>query len=161
MLPISGLDITMSNSSLTVNNSTADSYQWLDCSNNYSPFPNALSQVFPFANEGIYAVELTINGCKDTSECFITNPTGLVDDFFGTSFIISPNPAKDKCVVEFKEEQEVVTIHLLSLTGQIISSQKFENSSKLNFELNQPSGIYILELIDIQNRKVYKKILIE
>ncbi|MFN6946056.1 MAG: hypothetical protein ACK4ND_13990, partial [Cytophagaceae bacterium] len=64
------LDITVTNSSpeLTAN-STGASYQWLDCDNNYAIISGESGQNFTASATGNYAVEITKNGCTDTSAC--------------------------------------------------------------------------------------------
>lgn len=44
-------------------------YQWLDCDNNYSKLINDTNAVFVPKQSGAYAVEVTQNGCIDTSDC--------------------------------------------------------------------------------------------
>ncbi len=46
----------------------ADAYQWLDCSNE-SEVDGEISGSFEPAVDGIYAVEITLDGCVDTSNC--------------------------------------------------------------------------------------------
>ena len=46
------------------------SYQWLDCENGYAELSGDTSQTFSPASTGIYAVEVSKNGCVDTSPCY-------------------------------------------------------------------------------------------
>jgi hypothetical protein len=45
------------------------SYQWLDCNNGYSIISGETNQNFLIITSGNYAVEITDNGCVDTSNC--------------------------------------------------------------------------------------------
>ena len=45
-------------------------HQWLDCDNNYAAIPGETSQNFTPSTNGNYALELTQDGCSDTSECY-------------------------------------------------------------------------------------------
>jgi uncharacterized delta-60 repeat protein len=66
------LGVTTSANAFTASQTSA-TYQWLDCSNNYQPIVGATTQTY--VQEGCigetynYAVELTKNGCIDTSAC--------------------------------------------------------------------------------------------
>lgn len=52
-------------------------YQWLDCDNNYAPIAGETNQTFTPANTGNYAVEVTLNGCSDTSSCALVDYAGI------------------------------------------------------------------------------------
>lgn len=70
-LTIPVIDITVTdnaNGTLTANNSSA-TYQWLNCDTGNSIIGGATSQTYIVSGSGNYAVELTQNGCVDTSVC--------------------------------------------------------------------------------------------
>ena len=56
---------------------TGATYQWLDCYNNFATVNGATSQSFTLQNTGNYAVEVMVNGCSDTSACYIVDYTGI------------------------------------------------------------------------------------
>ena len=100
---------SQSNDSVTQNGSllTADisgaSYQWLDCDNNYAIINGEINQSYTPAITGNYAVEVTLNGCIDTSACFLVDYTGIEEliqsekelikiiDFMGRETEFKPN----------------------------------------------------------------------
>jgi hypothetical protein len=68
-------------------------YQWLYCDVSNTAVANATNQVFLPTQPGNYAVQVSMNGCVDTSTCikFETQTTGLVDAN-QLVFSIYPNP---------------------------------------------------------------------
>ncbi|MEM7039925.1 MAG: hypothetical protein AAF570_23330, partial [Bacteroidota bacterium] len=61
--------VNMSGNALQATASGA-TFQWLDCNANFAPVPNATSSTFLATQPGSYAVEVTENGCTDTSACY-------------------------------------------------------------------------------------------
>lgn len=65
------LSVTQSGSDALKVNQAGATYQWLDCDNNYATVANTTDSIN--ANDGFngnYAVEVTYNGCTDTSACY-------------------------------------------------------------------------------------------
>ncbi len=78
----SQLNTIASSVTLNVATLTADfigaSYQWLDCDNNNAQIIGEINQSFtPSAQTGNYSVEITMNGCVDTSTCYIVDYTSI------------------------------------------------------------------------------------
>ena len=69
-LTINTVDNGITNSSpALMANATGAAYQWLDCDNNYSLIAGETNQSFTATANGSYAVEVTQNNCRDTSNC--------------------------------------------------------------------------------------------
>lgn len=62
--------VTQSNSVLTSNQSNA-TYQWLDCDNDNAIIVGEINQYYTPIFTGNYAVEINMNGCVDTSSCYL------------------------------------------------------------------------------------------
>ncbi|GAB4404907.1 MAG: hypothetical protein OHK0039_05480 [Bacteroidia bacterium] len=88
---VADITTTVTGFTIAANNPNA-SYQWLNCAENYAPIEGATSQVFTAAVNGSYAVELTENGCADTSACVTITSVGIADPGNGM-IVLSPNPA--------------------------------------------------------------------
>src|SRR5690606_33995484 len=69
--------VTINNTEL-VSNSSASTYQWLDCST-MSPIIGATNQSFTPTNNGNFAVVVTKNNCSDTSVCYQITSLGISD----------------------------------------------------------------------------------
>lgn len=75
-------------------------YQWLDCDNNYTIINGETNQVYtPIPTTGNYALEVSLNGCTDTSSCFLVDYSGLIQQF-NTTVILHPNPASEVITIE-------------------------------------------------------------
>lgn len=91
------------NGSLLTADTVGASYQWLDCDNNYMIINGETNQSYTPAITGNYAVEVTLNGCVDTSACFLVDYTGIEEllqnekklvkivDFMGRETELKPN----------------------------------------------------------------------
>ncbi|MFM2224497.1 MAG: hypothetical protein RJA07_699 [Bacteroidota bacterium] len=74
VLPALNNAVLQNNTTLTaVENSTGTTYQWLDCNNSNSAIAGETNQSYQTISNGNYAVEITNNGCKDTSICTAIN----------------------------------------------------------------------------------------
>jgi len=128
------------------------------------------------ANENVYAIG-GFDGIADFDPGFgFTNltPVGLEDIFihklsqsvvgileyaFPENHVIYPNPTDGKFSIEFKEMMESLTVSLYSLSGQLIMNKIFQNTNIIQLEINQPNGMYLLEILDKQGNKVVSKII--
>jgi hypothetical protein len=102
---------------LTANQSGA-TYQWIDCDNANFPIPGATTQTFTPTINGNYSVEITLNGCTETSECIAVTTVGL-ESFLLTDWKIYPNPATDKLFIDTKENR---SIQLIDVYGKVLFS---------------------------------------
>lgn len=57
--------------------SSLGEFQWLDCANGNIAISGANQQMYHATQNGEYAVEINLNGCLDTSDCFIINGIGI------------------------------------------------------------------------------------
>jgi len=164
----SGCDSTISinlsfhyiNSSVTTNNQslTADSegcsYQWLNCNNNYEAISNAISQTFTATTNGEYAVEITEYECVDTSTCHTISSVGI-ENFIFNDVRLYPNPTQGIVNINFGNLNHP-SIKVYNIQGKLILEQNNINKSNLEFNLKEAPGIYILEIISGDEKKMYK-----
>ena len=140
------LDLTVN----TVNNSitnttqtlTADAtgatYQWLDCDNNYAPILGETNQSFTATANGSYAVEVTQNGCVDTSTCEQVNNVGINE--INSSITLHPNPTTG--IVELQGISSSFKVDVYDYAGKCLNS-----TSRSTIDLSDyPSGIYLLKV---------------
>ncbi|MFT6166997.1 MAG: hypothetical protein ACJAV5_001490 [Vicingaceae bacterium] len=153
-LTINTLDssVTQNGTVLTANVPGAN-YQWLDCVNSFAPITNGTNQSYTASINGSYAVEITKNGCVDTSACFSVSPVGLIENSLSDKFMVYPNPTEGNFSIKFENIQEFLTVRLLSLSGQVILDKTFLNSNLIDLEIDQANGIYLLEIRDGKDNK--------
>jgi hypothetical protein len=88
--------LTTGNETLIAEQSNA-SYQWIDCENG-TPVPGATQSQLTLSEEvpaGNYAVQITLNGCSATSECYPLISLGTSEFEAASKNFIYPNPAAD------------------------------------------------------------------
>lgn len=105
---------------------------------------------------------LTSNGNFDAFILKLSVETmGIEDSLFSNAVVAYPNPTTGDISVAFKSMQEMISVRLLSITGQVLLDKKFYNREKFSVELHQPSGVYILEVVDNNAQKSVMKIIKE
>jgi hypothetical protein len=106
--------ITTSSSTLTANASGA-AYQWLDCNNGYSVISGENTQSFTPIFSGNYAVELTENGCIDTTACVAIITLGISENSFGNGLLVYPNPTDGNFSIDLGETYQTITVTLVDI----------------------------------------------
>lgn len=140
-------DVTTSTSGLTITaNASGASYQWLDCDNSNTPIIGETGQSFTALTNGNYAVELTENGCVDTSDCVAITTVGIIENTFNEEFTLYPNPTDGLFSIEFNSTHEIITLKILDASGRLIESKNYNQIDLIVYELNQPKGIYLIEV---------------
>jgi hypothetical protein len=116
------------------------SYQWLDCNNGNQPIPNATGQTFVPQNPGAYAVQITENGCTQSSACIDVLLTSVNEESIG-NFYAFPNPTNN--IITLSSPQFIKQIRVLDLSGQLILIVNNTNKADLS---GLASGLYHLAL---------------
>ncbi len=150
--------ITQLNDSILEANSMGAQYQWLDCNNNYALISGETSQSFIATSNGNYAVQITENGCIDTSVCIPITTLSIVMNE-QASVAISPNPTSDKIYVDLNAYHERITIRIYSPTGQLLTRESYESISEIEIDINPIPGLYIVEILEESNLISRKRII--
>ena len=88
------------------------------------------------------------------TECnnFLSNQS-----FIKSEIIVSPNPTTSTINIDFGKKLELSTLTLTNVLGQTISSQTINNLDKTRLEINEPNGVYFLEIVNEKlERQVFK-----
>lgn len=139
---VSDLSTTTSGVSISANNIGA-TYQWLDCDNNYAIIPQATNQSFTPLVNGNYAVEITENGCVDTSDCVPFLAFGVIENSFDNELRVYPNPTNGEFSIDLGAVYENSTILITNVTGMLIDSKTVSQSQILNLSISDQTGLYI------------------
>ncbi|MDX2359165.1 MAG: T9SS type A sorting domain-containing protein [Crocinitomicaceae bacterium] len=146
-LIVTAVDAGVSVAGITI---TADvvgaTYQWVDCDNGNADVNGETSQSFTPTVNGNYAVEVTENGCTETSACEAVTTIGIDELSNGTSINLYPNPNNGSFTLELVGNgAEEITVEIESLMGQSVYSMISETGKKLEINLkNVSSGVYIV-----------------
>lgn len=86
---------------------------------------------------------------------------GLLESSFSDQLVVHPNPTDGKVSVEFENIQIALSARLLSISGQVLEIKSYQNANSIQLEIDQPQGIYILELLDEQENRAVLRIVKE
>jgi hypothetical protein len=107
---------------------------------------------------GNYAVQLTENGCLDTSDCVAILTLGVIENSFGNHFAIYPNPTNGFLTIDLGNVYEKSEIQIKDILGNIIESTTIFQLQKLDFFINESPGIYLVS-VETENKKAVIRIL--
>lgn len=146
-LTINSVNVNVSVSGSTISSeATSAMYQWLDCNDNNSEISSATDQSFTPTVSGNYAVEVSENGCIDTSDCsFIDVITSL--EMLGTSGInVFPNPNNGSFSIELNGDDGFEKVTIMDCKGKTVRSMDQFDDHIISVG-GLSSGIYQLILI--------------
>jgi len=156
-LTIITIDNTVSKNGVTLTaNEVGANYQWLDCNNSYSVISGANNQSFTATSNGNYAVEITKNGCVDTSICYSISNIGIIENSFGDEFVFYPNPTSGIVNLEFGSNYKNVQIIIRNSEGKLVKHQEFKKEKNISIEIEGSKGIYLIEVISVDKKAIIK-----
>ena len=149
-------NVIQNNDILTAEASNAI-YQWLDCKNNFTPIQGEINQTFKPTIDGTYAVQITQNGCVDTSDCFIVVVSKISENSLKEIFKIYPNPTNNFINIENNLFNNSVKVYLKDISGKIIKIIEIQKSNHIIINMEDyPAGLYILEIKDTKEQNTTK-----
>lgn len=137
--PVNVDNTTTLNANQISSNQAGATYRWLDCNNSYAVISGETAQTFSPTVNGNYAVEITLNGCTDTSACVNLTTVGI-NNINKTNMSISPNPVRDYLFINGNEQ--VIKATIFTINGSLVQTLNVENN-KINVS-NLSQGMYIL-----------------
>ena len=138
-------------------NATGATYQWLDCNNNFAVINGETAQTFTATANGDYAVEVSQNGCTDTTVCVTISSLDINENLSFNDVYIIPNPTQGLVNIELGSLTDV-DVKVYNVNGQLIYYAANINTSTHQFELNEVPGIYIVEVSSQEEKQHYKLI---
>jgi uncharacterized delta-60 repeat protein len=145
--------LTISSNVISVQ-AQASAYQWLDCNANFDSIIGATSQSYSPTQVGSYAVEITQNGCIDTTECVGFTFANILENDMSNRFQFYPNPTQNNVEIDIPSSGK---IEVLSMNNHLIFSEIF-TEGKHKIALNHlANGIYIIRFIndyEIESKKL-------
>ena len=128
-------------------------YQWLDCGDSYGIIVSETGQSFIASSNGSYAVEITKNGCADTTTCYDINTVGLGNSFVLSKIKVYPNPTSGKLTIDAENYKGV---EVYDTSGRLIIKSALNT---IDLE-EQSKGLYLLKVNangTTQEFKVFKE----
>lgn len=84
---------------------------------------------------------------------------GFTENSFEEKIKVYPNPTEGNLVIEFNREHDGLNLVLRNALGQVVNT-KFGNTEKrIEIQINEESGIYLLEVSDQNNYRAVLKII--
>jgi hypothetical protein len=158
-LTISNIQTTVAQVGQTLTaNQTGANYQWVNCNNNYAAIVGETSQSFTAVTSGNYAVIINNGNCVDTSVCNIITVVGIAENESNANFTLFPNPTSENISIQFKNDQAFVKVRLISIIGQELKSQSFQNTKLIDYTIEQAKGIYFIEVTNNEGIVSLKRI---
>jgi hypothetical protein len=131
---------------------TGATYQWIDCDANNAAINGATAQTFTPAQNGNYAVVITVNGCSDTSTCVAITTVGLDEDKLDL-LTIQPNPTSGLLMITVSQPTNAV---VSAANGTVIAILKLEGETVLD-ATKFATGVYYLRTSEGQTVKFIKE----
>lgn len=143
-LTITAVDTTVIVSGATLTAQQADAtYRWLDCENGNAPIDGATGQSFTPAQNGTYALEVSVNGCTEVSGCQQILSTGVLDAT-SADFRVFPVPAHDHTIIE--AEGALGLVQLCDVSGRLVRSFNVMDQRLVLPLTEVPQGPYLLRI---------------
>ncbi len=143
-------NVLLSGLTITCDNSTAISYQWIDCTTD-QPINGEIADSYTATYNGSFAVIVEENGCVDTSLCTMIATVGINDFDALNEPLIYPNPFTDRFVVEVDNPSDYQLIEVLDMLGNTIL-ESTSLKGKMEFTMNQEAGVYFIRLSTINHQ---------
>jgi hypothetical protein len=154
-LTVEAIDLTVMPSlpgDVLIASQSGATYQWVDCDNGNAPISGETNSTFAPSTTGNYAVEITLNGCTETSACTLVDFTS-VDELNINSSAVFPNPVSD--IFEIKNIEQfgtITSISLMDANGRVVQEISITDNST-NIE-NLKAGVYFLNIVSETGRSI-------
>ena len=137
--------VTLAGTTLTASATNA-SYQWIDC-NADQIIQGETNKNFTVDTEGTYAVEITQEGCIDTSFCRVVTIVGLSENTFGAELKVYPNPTNNHLYMTLGHIYPDLDVQVLNLAGNVVMKRHYKRQQTILLNLESlPSGLYFIQL---------------
>ncbi|HUR29973.1 MAG TPA: T9SS type A sorting domain-containing protein, partial [Saprospiraceae bacterium] len=136
--------VTVQDNIITANASSA-TYQWIDCTSGEA-IVGATAQTFSAQVTGNYAVRVTdISGCIVISDCISIIISSTERDILTNSISVYPNPANDAIYLLNNSGQEITSVTITNLAGQVMDQITFNNNQSADISF-LVKGIYVMRI---------------
>ncbi|MBL7912359.1 MAG: T9SS type A sorting domain-containing protein [Bacteroidia bacterium] len=149
------LNTSVAVSGLNLTSNQIGTYQWLNCANAMAQILNETNQTYTATTNGSYAVQITNNGCIDTSVCINIVNVGINERTRDIDFGLFPNPSNGIFNLILPNPSRIILINML---GQQIQNQMYGEGLHQFDLLNQASGVYFIKVISENKQQSIKLI---
>lgn len=139
--------ITLAGKTLTATQGGA-TYRWLNCAANMMVIPNETGKSYTPTANGIYAAEIKLNNCMDTTECMTVSGVGVGLETMSNAldFTIYPNPTGGTFQLGLPPELMNSEVLVLDQTGKVIFRDVLLNQDQVVVSQLFIPGVYIVRI---------------
>lgn len=117
--------------------------------------PGATGQSYPIVSPGSYAVEITDNGCVDTSSCtLILSQMSEADPMME----LFPNPSEREFHFRSLSGVPVIEGRIMDSKGRVLGVQPFDAVAG-RLQIDGPAGLYFIEFHYANDQRSLHKVL--
>ncbi len=138
------------------NNAT---FRWLDCENNYALIPGIINDTAGFI-PGTYAVEITQNGCIDTSRCVVLRTSGTSNSNLSQNLSIYPNPIKDYFYLDFGQSKSIDKLQVVNMNAEIVGEYT-DVHQHTSLKIRVPGGLYFILIKTRDGNTLARKVMVQ
>jgi hypothetical protein len=158
------VSVTQANENMSANAAGA-AYQWLDCDNSFTVLSGETNQNFSAQMAGNFAVEVTENGCVDTSGCFNVIATGIAYHTKENNVVLYPNPVSGSFTAELNVvASEKADVSFINAAGQLLFAENLvlsKGKNALRYNVSEyAKGVYYLK-ITTANKVFVERVVIQ
>jgi len=148
------VNVTITDPSITAD-AIGATYQWLNCNTGNSEIVGQTGQNFMAAANGDYSVEVTQNGCTDTSMCVNIFTVGIDESPLFNNVSVYPSPTDGNVNIVLGDLNSA-NIKVYTLDGKVLYRKENITGSTYQLELEGAPGIYFVELTAQGKKQVFK-----
>ena len=129
---------------------TNATFQWLNCADSI-PIADSTFASFTVSKSGSYAVEVSQNGCVDTSACEAFTNVGVMENSANSVISIYPNPVKNQLNIHLENFSETdVQLAIINGIGKTVFTRAYVlNANQTEISVNTQnltSGVYFIQI---------------
>jgi hypothetical protein len=64
-----------------------------------------------------------------------------------------PNPVNNSFTIQFNSSQDYISLIIMDASGKLIGNKNYNQVDLIEYELNQPKGVYLIEVSDGENQR--------
>jgi hypothetical protein len=151
--------VNLTGQTLSAVETGADNYQWLDCANGYQPISGETAAQFIATMNGSYALEITVSGCSEVTECVAIAGLGFDEEIIDY-FSIYPNPSNGLLNITLTGKEDYVLM-LSTLQGELLVQHNFKPGKHLMDVHQLKAGCYFVHVYDGKTTRLQKVIVLE
>jgi len=147
------VSVTVNSPTLTANNASATSYQWMDCNPPNPIIPGATHQSYVAIANGNYEVVITQGGCTATSTCTTISNIGIEQYGAANNLQVYPNPFTNELTIVSTAKTNAL---LFDMLGNKINEYILQSTTQTISLGDLAPGMYYLQ-VDNSKIKIIKQ----